>query len=314
MDTKKPENTENNKLRKDYSFSANEATKTKSNTTALVVMLILLLIAVGWVGYLYYEKSQHLEQQQEINQVLEEQKSELQEQLEGMIVQYDSLKTNNDSINLLLETEQNKIQRLLSINASNAAKIKLYKNEMQTLRDIMKSYIVQIDSLNRKNQELTAENIEVRQALRKEKENVEQLASEKQQLHSTVQKASVLSAKNIMAEPLNNRSRPKDKVNKVEKVRTCFTVRENAIVKAGPIDVFMQIIRPDGIIITSEDNYFEADGKQMVFSAKRTLEYENQDINMCIYWDNDGSLIEGNYTVNLFAQGNLIGSSGFLLK
>jgi hypothetical protein len=313
MDNNKPQTpSENSTPKPTYSYTESKSKST--NTIALIVMLILLLVAVGVIGYLYYQRSQDLALQQENNQVLEEQKNELQVQLQSMIVQYDSLRTDNDSVNLLLEAEQAKIKKLLSINANNAYKIKLYKKEMQTLRDIMKSYIVQIDSLNQMNEALTQENIEVRTQLRAEKTVTEKLRTEKEELSTTVAKASVLSAKNILAEPLNERSKPKYKVDKVAKIRTCFTVRENSIVEAGPIDIYMRITRPDGVVLASEAAYFDYQGQQMVYTAVRTLEYENVDIEMCIFWDNNESLVAGDYQVELYANANMIGETTFSLK
>ena len=60
-----------------------------------------------------------------------------------------------------LEKERTRIVKLLSINASNVQLIKKYKSEITTMREIMKSYIVQIDSLNTRNKILVAENTEI---------------------------------------------------------------------------------------------------------------------------------------------------------
>ena len=69
---------------------------------------------------------------------------------------------------------------------------------METLRSIMRSYIVQIDSLNTKNQALTAENIEVRTKLRDVEKSHEELSKIKDELSSKVNLASQLSAKDII--------------------------------------------------------------------------------------------------------------------
>lgn len=98
----------------------------------------------------------------EMEKVLTDEKDSLVNELSNLMFQYDTLKTNNVSLNAKLEAEQNKIKSLLTIQTSNAQKIRLYKKELATLRKVMKSYIVQIDSLNTKNIQLTTENIEVR--------------------------------------------------------------------------------------------------------------------------------------------------------
>ena len=232
-----------------------------------------------------------------------------------MITEYDSLKTQNDTINLKLEAEQDKIRRLLHIQAANYEKIRLYKNELQTLRQVMRSYIVQIDSLNTKNQELTAENIKVRTKLNEaQKSNVE-LSKQREELSSKVNLASTLIAKNIEADPLNKNSKPKDKIKKITKIRVCFTIRENAVAKPGNKDIYLRLVRPDDVVLTSSaDNLFEVNNQQLVYSAVRQLEYENKDIDMCIFWDKDQDLIPGTYKAILYAEGNEIGSTTFALK
>ncbi|MBN2814117.1 MAG: hypothetical protein JXQ80_08575 [Bacteroidales bacterium] len=287
----------------------------KKPSTALVVLVILLAIAVVFLGYKYFTKSTELGQTTEEKAILEDVKSDLEKQLRDMIVEYDSLKTNNDSVNTLLNNEQDKIKGLLRMRATDAEKIRKYQGELETLRKVMRSYIVQIDSLNTRNRELTAENIQVKEQLTTvETQNVE-LSREKDMLNNQVQLAKVLSAKNIVATPLNKSNRENSKINKVAKVKVCFTVRENAVAEAGNKDIYLRIIRPDEVVLPSGNGEtFEFNGEQVIFSAKRQLEYDKKDIDMCIFWDKNADLIAGNYTVVLYAENYEIGSATFTLK
>lgn len=287
----------------------------KKPSTALVVLVILLAIAVVFLGYKYFTKSTELGQTSEEKAILEDVKSDLEKQLRDMIVEYDSLKTNNDSVNSLLNNEQDKIKGLLRMRATDAEKIRKYQGELETLRKVMRSYIVQIDSLNTRNRELTAENIQVKEQLTTvETQNVE-LSREKDMLSTQVQLAKVLSAKNIMATPLNKSNRENSKINKVAKVKVCFTVRENAVAESGNKDIYLRIIRPDEVVLPSGNGEtFEFNGEQVIFSAKRQLEYDKKDIDMCIFWDKNADLIAGNYTVVLYAENYEIGSATFTLK
>jgi hypothetical protein len=287
----------------------------KKPSTALIVLVILLSIAVIVLGYKYFTKSTQLGQTSEEKAILEDVKSDLEKQLRDMIVEYDSLKTNNDSVNGLLSTQQDKIKNLLRMQATDVEKIRKYQGELETLRKVMRSYIVQIDSLNTRNRELTSENIQVKEKLTTaETQNVE-LSKEKEFLNTKVQLAKVLSAKNIVALPLNKSDKDNTKVNKVAKVKVCFTVRENAVAEAGTKDVYLRIIRPDEVVLPAGGGEtFEFNGEQVIFSAKRQLEYENKDIDICIFWDKNADLIAGNYTVILYAENYEIGSATFTLK
>lgn len=278
----------------------------------LIVITFVLVICLGALIFLYFnQKTEMIEMQK----VLTEEKDSLANELSNLMFQYDTLKTNNESLNAKLETEQNKIKSLLTIQASNVQKIRLYKKELATLRRVMKSYIVQIDSLNIKNIQLTVENIEVRKKLQETRETNIELTQIKDKLSSKVEIASVILAKNILPTPLNARGREKYKIERIDKIRVCFTLRENPVVEAGKKDVYLRIARPDELILAdSPDNLFEFDDELIVYTAIRTVEYLNQDIDMCIYWNNNGDLIPGNYTAFLYLEGNNIGSTTFLLK
>jgi hypothetical protein len=94
----------------------------------------------------------------------------------------------------------------------------------------------------------------------------------------------------------------------------CFTLRENPLASAGQKEVFMRIIRPDSLVITSSpDNLFNYKGNKVIFSANRVADYLNQDIEMCIFMDNTGDFIPGNYSVELYLEDNIIGRTNFML-
>jgi len=287
----------------------------KKPSTALVVLVIILSIAVIFLGYKFFTKSNQLGQTSEEKAILEDVKSDLEKQLRDMIVEYDSLKTTNDSVNGLLNNEQDKIKNLLRMQATDVEKIRKYQGELETLRKVMRSYIVQIDSLNTKNRELTAENITIKEQLTTaETQNVE-LTKVKDLLDTQVQLAKVLSAKNIVATPQNKSDRENFKINKVAKVKVCFTVRENAVAEPGTKDIYIRIIRPDEVVLPSgSGETFLFNEEQVIYSANRQLEYENKDIDMCIFWDKNADLIAGNYTVVLYAENYEIGSATFTLK
>jgi FtsZ-binding cell division protein ZapB len=278
----------------------------------LFTVIVLLSLVLAYLVYLHFaQKAKMIE----MEIVLTTEKDSLANELSNLIYQYDTLKSDNDSLNVEIQVQQDRIKNLLAVKISNAQKIRLYKKELSTLREVMKSYIRQIDSLNTKNVLLTAENIEVRSQLSNAQEENVELSKIKKELTSKVEMASVLQAKNILAVPINSRGKEKYKIGKIAKIRICFTLRENPIVEAENKEVFLRIIRPDEVVLaTSADNIFEAGEEQLVYSANRVVEYLNQDVDMCIYWNNDGQLIKGTYNVFLFLEGNEIGTTSFLLK
>ena len=276
---------------------------------AIVITLSVIAILLG--VKLFIDTRSHNESMQYV----ESEKQKLETELNGLIVEYDSLKQNNDSLDSQLTAEQDKIRQLLKIQASSTTKIKMYERELGTLRKVMRSYIVQIDSLNTRNQELTAENITVKQQLNKVSSDYDEVSRQKEALSSTVKIAQKLNAKNIIIDGLKKNSKESEKINKIEKIRVCFTVRENNVAEAGTKTIYLQIVRPDDVVLSSPDaGTFTFGNESMVYSAKRDLEYENADIDMCIYWDVTEELIPGTYFIGLYSEGYEIGSGTFALK
>jgi hypothetical protein len=278
----------------------------------MIATSIILAVVLLFIVFMYFDQRHKMV---EMETALTHEKDSLATELRNMVFAYDTLKTNNDSLNAGLEKEKNKIIQLLSINASNVQLIRKYKSEIKTMRDIMKSYIVQIDSLNTRNKTLVAENTEIRNQMTRVRSSNTELSKVKEELSSKVELASIIQAKDINAVALNRKRKETKRINLLDKLRICFTLRENPLAKPGTKEVFMRVIRPDSLVVTSSaDNMFEYKGNKMVYSASREVDYMNQDIEMCIFLDNTGDFIVGNYSVELYLDGNKIGKTTFLLS
>jgi cell division protein FtsB len=277
----------------------------------LIFLTVILALGLAFLIYSYFgQKKQMIE----METVLTQEKDSLKGELQRMVQSYDTMKTNNDSLNAQLYREKERIKKLLAINASNVTLVKRYRSEITTMREIMKSYIVQIDSLNTRNKLLVAENQDIKQQINTvQKTNVE-LTKVKEELNSKVEIASVIQAKDVTAVALNKSRKETTRLDRIEKIRICFTLRENPIAKAGKKTVYLRITRPDSLIITSSpDNLFDYNGAKSIFTASREADYLNQDIEMCIFVDNTGDFIIGNYKAELYLEGTMIGGCTFIL-
>ena len=285
--------------------------KKQGSPVFLLILSIILSIALAAIVYSFFTQKN---QMQEMERVLTSEKDSLAQELRLIMHGYDTLKSNNDTLNAQLAQEQDKIKKLLSLNASNAQLIVKYKKEIGTMRNIMKSYIVQIDSLNTRNKFLSEENTEIKKQITQVQQSNVELTKVRQELSTKVEVASVVAAKDITITGLNSKRKETPRVERIDKLRICFTLRENPIAAAGVKEVYMRVIRPDELVVTdSPDNLFSFKDQKLIFSASRSVDYMNQDVELCIYLDNNGDLIGGNYKVELYLEGSLIGTSSFLL-
>jgi FlaG/FlaF family flagellin (archaellin) len=284
----------------------------KGAPIAMIAISIILAAALIFLVVMYFDQKNKMI---EMKTALTQEKDSLANELRLMANAYDTLKTDNDTLNANLEREKKRIIQLLSINASNVQLIKRYKSEIGTMREIMKSYIVQIDSLNTRNKMLIAENTEIRQQMTQVQETNAELSKVKEELNAKVEIASVIQAKDIAAAALNKKRKETSRLSLLDKLRICFTLRENPIATAGPKEVFMRVVRPDSLVITSSpDNLFDYQGNKLIYSANRTADYMNQDIEICIFLDNTGDFIAGNYSVELYLENSIIGRTNFMLS
>ncbi len=297
----------------------NKKSKKKSSNVFYIIIIFILLGSLGVLGWKYYElkqeKSEDVAELEEINK----EKNLLTLQLNDLLVEYETIQTDNDSLNVQLEAEQEKIKKIIKeikqIKATNKYEITMYKKELGTLRKIMRSFIVQIDSLNTLNIELTAENIQVKRDYQQSKDKYEELSQENIELSDIVEKASAIKAYNIHALPLNKKSKKVYKLKRVTKIRVCFTLSENVIAESGWQDVFIRISRPDELVLAaSEDDLFSFEGEKIVYTEKRGVDYQNIDVDLCIYWNKNQELIPGIYYVDIFSGGKEIGTTTFELK
>ena len=287
--------------------------KNKSSLMFILILLAGLLVVATW---LYLDQKATTD---EIKTALTTEKDSLQSHLEQLRTDYDDLMTDNDSLNSHLDKEKQKIDDLLveikTVKATNYARIKQLQNELGTLRKVAKNYVRQIDSLNTMNQALVAENVKEKNEIRAAKsENIE-LEEKNKDLSGKVEMASTLRTENLKAYPINRRGKQTKKINKITKIKIDFSIKENVLAEKGERNVYIRIAGPDDYILAkSEEDLFEFEGQQIVFSAKRPIDFNGDDLDVTIFWENNGALITGTYEVYIFADGEEIGNTRFLIE
>lgn len=271
-----------------------------------VLLLLLVFFLVEWS-----QNRKHIA-------AIHEEKELLEQELTDLSTNYDNLKTSNDTLNEKLLVEQEKIATLLQemkkFRDNSYAEINKYKREIGTLKTVLRSYVVQIDSLNRLNQQLAQENTEVKQQMNWVRERNTKLENEQKNMKKVIAIAGALTVENFVVVPINKKGK---EVNwkKCFQLRADFIIPKNITAKRGKRIIYLRLTRPDAKVIAfSEKSYFKYQNATLTYSAKREFEYEGERLEMSIYWPNDGSLVKGRYTADLFCDNENIGSTEFFLK
>jgi len=293
-----------------------EREKRKTGKGILVLLVIIVLVLAAAVGVMLSKLNDQKKEAAEVQEILEGQKKVLEDDLTDLQDQFGALQTNNDSLKNLASEQQIKITKLLAVQADNSYKIKMYQKELETLRGILRSYIVQVDSLNQRNLALTQEKTELARDLASERAQRTRLTEDRERLTTTVQKAQILSVGEIVTTGLNARNSVTERVRNIEKLKTCFTVRENQVANAGERAFYLVIIKPDKKVLPNRTNevFQTQEGSEIVYTDRRFVDYENKDIEVCIFSDNNNRLTAGSYEAKVYCDGYLVGTSTFVLK
>jgi len=293
--------------------------KTKIGIITTVFFVLLLGGGIGF--YLMYQNLQQKNQAiTEMSQQFELEKEQLTDEYSQLALQYEGygLRIGNDSLANLLDAQRYKVQRLLeelrTVKASNVKRINELKNELGTLRSIMRQYVIQIDSLNALNTQLRTENKVVTQRYTEEQLKTSVLVEEKKALSTKITLASILEARNITVESLTDKGRKATKISKTAQLKFNFIINKNISASTGEKYIYLRILQPDeSALVKKNDNVFLFENKYINYSARRPVEYEGEEVAVTIYWDVEEFLQPGTYRADVFADGYIIGSAKFKL-
>ena len=291
------------------------------NKKTLIIIIAAATVLVGAIAFLGISLGKANKANEEMVQLFELEKEEMENEYSTFATQYDEMQIliSNDSLVAQLEREKLRTQQLLeelrATKASNAAEIARLKKELKTVRAVMRSYVVQIDSLNQANEKLTKENKRVRTQYAEATKKVETLQEEAKNLSDKVTLAAQLDATNIRIEPRNKRGKETNSVKSAIKFAIDFTIVKNITAPTGERTIYVRIAKPDGTVLTKNASHtFAYENTKLEYSIKKVIEYTGEEQSVTVYWDVEEFLNPGKYTVYLFSDGVMIGERSFVME
>ncbi|MBO5157649.1 MAG: hypothetical protein J6C05_11080 [Prevotella sp.] len=278
----------------------------------LVVIFALLLCGIGYLAFSLNEQKAANEEMQELAAL---DKKEMENEYEQFALQYSEMKTkiNNDSIIAQLTQEQMRTQELLEelkqVKSNDAREIARLKKELATVRKVLRSYVMQIDSLNRLNEHLSQENTRIKAQNDEANRQIAGLSSEKASLSEKVAIAAQLDATGISMTLQNKKGKAAKKVKDAKTIVVNFTIARNVTAANGVRTLYVRIQTPNGDVLNGGS--FSYENRTMAYSMKKSVEYTGEAMGVTTYWNVGEFLSTGSYIVSIFADGNMIGSRSF---
>ena len=289
------------------------------NKKVIIPLVVVCLLLIGGVVYLSLNLKEQKQANLEMQELAELDKKEMENEYQRFADQYSEMKTqiNNDSIIAQLTQEQLKTEQLLkelkTVKASDAREIARLKKELATCRAVIRSYILEIDSLNRLNQNLTAENTRMKGQYAEATRQIEGLNADKQSLSEKVAIAAQLDATGINLVAKNKRGKATDKMSKCKTLQVNFSIAKNVTAASGMKSVYVRITTPSGSVLT-QGGTFSYENRSLKYSMRKEVEYTGNETPVTVYWNVNEALSGGTYNVSVFADGHMIGARNFTLK
>ncbi|MBR5834651.1 MAG: hypothetical protein IKY66_00640 [Bacteroidales bacterium] len=285
------------------------------NSTLKKIMYALIAVTVllmGTLAYIWYQKTTLVNE-------LTIDKEELTAQMIELQNDYASLSSDYDTINSQLDSSREEvsqlIERIQKTEATNRSKMRQYEKELGTLRSIMKSYIVQIDSLNTLNKKLTADAAAARREAAESRKREAALNKTVEDLSGQVAAGSVIKARGIKIEAYNASDKVTDRSSRVVRLLTSLSLVENDLAPKGPVRVYIRVKGPDDILLTNgTQRTFEVNGEPMICSASREVDYQGKEVELSIYLNDIPEYVKGIYTVEAYTEQTMLGSSELMLR
>ena len=142
-----------------------------------------------------------------------------------------------------------------------------------------------------------------------------------QELSDKVNVAAALRAEGVNVYAISTRGRESGAQNqrakKLEKIRVIFHLQENPLATKEIKTVYLRIIEPTGVTLSDYSigsGTFPFKGKDLVYTAKQRIFYENNHQSVEFIYSRPNSYREGRHEIELFAEGFLIGLGSFEVR
>jgi hypothetical protein len=302
-----------------------EPAKNKKTMMTIIILAVLLGLAILAVVLLSAKNSSEMEAQQQQIEQLQLQNEQIQlaneyESLNNEFAQYENQTSllANDSIVQKYAAARAQVEKLLdelkNEKSKSAAQIAKLKGEIETLKAILRTYVEQINELQKENQSLRTENEEVKAQNSQLTQTVQSVQATNQHLSERMTLAEKLNVTGVNLIPLNKKGKKEKNVTKARQLEVTFTIPQNNSTPVGEKTIYLRITSPEGDLLGNAGS-FSFEGASLQATARKTIEYQGEEIGgIKIYWDVNATLTPGDYTVELFADNYRLASRRFTLK
>lgn len=285
------------------------------------IAIIILVVIIAFLTFFLITSRKSLKEVTIEREFTEQMNMALQEELDSVLNEYNLTKLEYDSILIdkdsIIQANAQEIQQLIARQAD----YNRIRRQLNGLREITQNYVKDIDSLVTINQVLKEENVQIREEIREAQQRTTVLAKDKEELAGKVEVASTLRAYQVSGSAIRMRSRDReqetDRAARAERLKVCYTLAENPIAPVGSYNVYVRIADPNGNILRtadSDDYAFVHEGDTLQYSLSESVNYQNEDLSSCLYWERTQEFEPGTYLISIFGDDVRLGDATVTLR
>ncbi|OON69703.1 hypothetical protein [Hymenobacter sp. CRA2] len=307
----------------------------RRNNNRWLLLAALVLVLVGINGILFYMNQQKSKQNEQLAADIKVKDTKLEEQIK----QYETLKADferqsqelqsmglaNDSLEAKIASVNADLLKLRSFRAGSfsISDQKRFQQRAQNFERQLRQKDTEIAQLKKDNEMLFTETQTLKERQNKLTDTIGSIARTNQELSEKVAIASRLRADNIRVGVINRRNKEDDddknefKAKKVEKIKVTFNLAQNDVAPKETKQIMMRLLEPDGAALynlSTGGGTFLIDGNEAFYTAKQELVYDNTRQPVQFVYAKGTDYKTGSHTVELYADGYLIGKTTFTLK
>lgn len=299
-----------------------EPPKKPSNKMAIAIALLSIIVAIQSVKiYLDYQDRTEVTEQlatteedlattmQRLNEIrveLDQKIAEI-EKLGGDITELERAKAEVDA-----ELKRNQRR--------NSRMIQELKDKVEGYEELLKLKDEELEKLKNLNKELYTENRTLKTKQNVLSDSLTTLNRNKEELQTKVAIASQLKAENVEVVSVNARGRERTspfKSRQLEKLKVDFNIAENNVAPIEGKKIIIRVVDENGQVIfdvAKGSGTFMLNGKEEFYTASQEILFDNTRQKLSYTYDKGSEYASGNYTVEIYTDGYLMGTARFQVK
>ena len=302
----------NDNMIDDYEAEIARQKRTANGFKLAAIAFLIMLIPAAYFSLSLGMKQKTIKANLEIvesaRRIFEDENAMLQRNAEDLVTELESLKDQNDTMMVKYHEAVVMLEQLQKEKTYNYEQLAKYKKEVTTLRNVMKGYLRQIDSLNTINSNLQAQNVAYKKEINTANLRADVAEEKADELNTKVRIGSVIQAGGIRMAALNANSKEVKRIKMAKRLKVDFELAPNELAEPGEKTIYIRITGPDGYMLpASEVTVFNFEGSEMMASAKRKVDYENESVPVSIFYDGE-AFAKGTYAVEIYIDGRMSGS------